>query len=56
MLAVSNVVGWNAKTRKYHRIKYNPYIVVAKCESGTLITTAGSPEESKREPCKKCFR
>lgn len=58
MLVVSSktAVGWNKRTKFYHRIKYSQYIVVAFCESGTLLDNAGTPEESEREPCKKCFR
>jgi hypothetical protein len=55
VVPVETGVGWNPRTKLYHRIKHNRYINIALCDPGTLIDHAGTPEQSERQPCKKCF-
>lgn len=50
-------MGYNPRTKYYHRIKFNGGFYAANCETGTRITHFEEVEElrGRREPCKKCF-
>lgn len=51
-------IGYNDRTKYYHRIRFGGGFYTAHCEPGTRITRFAEPEEAEsmiRRPCKKCF-
>lgn len=50
-------MGYNRRTKFFHRIKFNGGFYTAFCETGTRIDHFEELEEAKmsRLPCKKCF-
>lgn len=50
-------MGYNPRTKFYHRIKWNGGFYTAFCETGTRITVFAEVEQvrGRLEPCKRCF-
>lgn len=52
-----NKMGYNKRTKFYHRIKWNGGFYAAFCEPGTRITNFETVEQvnDRLPPCKRCF-